>query len=276
MNENLVVTQDLEGSFYNKLHVHKEIQITYIVKGNGSLVVWDSVHSYVSGDLFVIGSDIPHVFKCFDGCKNSHRISIFFTAQTFGADFFEIEQLESIKAFFSLTQNGFRLTNYKADVGQIMRSIPVADKFKKFLMFLELIEKLCRYDKERLTNFISTQGISSSEGNRMRVVLDYVMENFRNIITLEEIAEVACMTPNAFCRFFKERTNKTFFSFLIEMRIEHACHLLKENRDLSVAGVSIESGFKSITNFNRKFKKCKGMTPSEYVQNTSISLQFAS
>ncbi|MFK5973867.1 MAG: AraC family transcriptional regulator [Flavobacteriaceae bacterium] len=276
INENLVVSEDCGDSFYDKLHVHKEIQITYIVSGTGNLVVWDCTHSYGAGDLFVIGSNTPHVFKCYNGCDNSHKISIFFTTQTFGTDFFEIEQLESIKSFFSLTQAGFRLSYYNADVEQIMRKLPAADKLKRFLIFLELIEKLCRYDKKILTGFNVPRSITNGEGNRMRIVLDYVMKNFKKKITLEEVSEVACMTPNAFCRFFKERTSKTFFSFLIEMRIEYACQLLRGNKDLSVAKASVESGFKSITNFNRKFKKYKGITPSMYIRESNNSLPFAS
>lgn len=274
INENLVVREDHGTDFYNKLHSHREIQITYIFSGSGNLVVWDSVHSYGAGNLFVIGSNTPHAFKCFDCCNNSHRVSLFFTHRTFGEDFFEIEQLQDIKSFFTLTQTGFKLSSYNSDIQQIMQDLPSSDKFRKFVMFLELIEKLCKYEKLRFISSVSPRSISNYEGKRLRVVLDYVMENFNKNLTLEEVADLACMTPNAFCRFFKERTDKTFFSFLIEVRIENACHLLKVNKDLSIAGISVRCGFNSITNFNRKFKKYKGMTPSIYLQETSMSLTF--
>lgn len=276
INENLIVQEDYMDSFYDKLHKHKEIQITYIAEGTGNLFVWDCVHSFGPGDLFVIGGNCPHVFKSFNNGLEPYRISLFFTSKTFGSDFFEIAQLESIKSFFTLLGEGFKLSSYKKDIDQIMRRFPTADKFKRFLMYFQLIEKLCRYDKGRLTSFVSPRRISNSEGNRMRLVLDYVMDNFQKNITLEEVSEIACMTPNAFCRFFKQRTNKTFFSFLIDIRIEYACQLLKENKDLSVARAAIDSGFKSITNFNRKFRRCMGMTPSRYIRESNNSVPFAS
>ena len=109
----------------------------------------------------------------------------------------------------------------------------------------------------------------------MQAIFDYVMNNFQNDITLETVSELAFMTPNAFCRFFKQRTNKTFFQFLIELRIEHACQLLAKNEDLSVAQISGESGFKSISNFNRKFKTLKGMTPSTYFNKMNDGMVYS-
>jgi AraC-like DNA-binding protein len=81
---------------------------------------------------------------------------------------------------------------------------------------------------------------------------------------------MAFMTPNAFCRFFKQRTNKTFFQFLIELRVEHACQLLGSKRELNINLISDLSGFNSISNFNKKFKKIKGVTPSKYQQSIFI------
>ena len=78
------------------------------------------------------------------------------------------------------------------------------------------------------------------------------------------------MTPNAFCRFFKQRTNKTFFQFLIELRVEHACQLLSSKRELNINLISDLSGFNSISNFNKKFKKIKGVTPTKYQRSIFI------
>jgi AraC-like DNA-binding protein len=96
------------------------------------------------------------------------------------------------------------------------------------------------------------------------------MSHFQDDITLDKIASLACMTPNAFCHFFKQRTNKTFFQFLIELRVAHACQLIIKDHDLTMADISSKSGFKSISNFNRKFKQLKGSTPSQYFQRQNV------
>ena len=74
------------------------------------------------------------------------------------------------------------------------------------------------------------------------------------------------MTPNAFCRYFKQRTNKTYFTFLNEIRIERACKLLRDKECL-ITEVAEKSGFKYISNFNRKFKEIVGKSPSDYRSN---------
>lgn len=265
LSENLFVQVDQGDIFYDKLHQHEEIQITNIIKGTGKLIVTDSVHQYRPGDIFVIGGNSPHLFQSMERKKgSSHMISIFFTKTSFGDSFFEIPQLEQLSSFFEKSNTGFKLLSKKSSVERIMHKMPKVDKFSRFLFFLKLLKKLCNAETEILASFVYSKRISNNEGQRMQVIFEYVMNNFQNDVTLDTISELAYMTPNAFCRFFKQRTDKTFFQFLIDLRVEHACQLLINSTDLPIAEISDRSGFKSISNFNRKFKKLKGVTPSSY------------
>ena len=98
----------------------------------------------------------------------------------------------------------------------------------------------------------------------MRDVMDYTMQNQHKKISLDSIAEVSAMTKNAFCKYFKKRTNKTYFRFLNELRIENACKLLLSEETLSIPEIADKSGFNNISNFNRQFKSIKQMSPSAY------------
>jgi len=98
----------------------------------------------------------------------------------------------------------------------------------------------------------------------MQTVFEYVMTNFHKSVTLDEIASIANMTKNAFCRYFKVRTNKSFFQFLIEVRIERASKLLANDNELSVIEIAELCGFNNISNFNRKFKEIKHTSPLQY------------
>jgi AraC-like DNA-binding protein len=152
-----------------------------------------------------------------------------------------------------------------------MYQIAAADKFTRFLIFLKLLRQLSITDYEVLTGFVYPKKISVNEGNRMQIVFDFVMNNFQQEITLGTAAAMAYMTPSAFCRFFKLRTNKTFFQFLIELRIAHACSLLTGDNSLPVSEIAARSGFGSISNFNRKFKAIKGVTPTAYFKDSGLS-----
>ena len=272
-DENIFVKIDRGDIFYDKLHQHEEIQIAQIVKGEGQLLMSETVSSYRPGDIFVIGGNSPHLFQSLERQEDSsHMISVFFTKKSFGDNFFNISQLQQIGNFFEKSKAGFKLKRRTPTVDKIMQRMPEVDEFSQFLLFLKLLKILSSSESELLTDYVYGQNISTNDSNRLKVIIDYVMDNFHNDITLEKIADLACITPNAFCHFFKQRTDKTFFQFLIEIRIEHACHLIIKDHDLTMADISARSGFKSISNFNRKFKELKGMTPSQYYRKKNRTM----
>ena len=105
--------------------------------------------------------------------------------------------------------------------------------------------------------------INSEDKYRMEIIFRYVIQKFPYKINLEEIASLVNLTPPSFCRFFKSRTTKVFSTFVNEVRIGNACKMLIENKH-SISQVCYLSGFNYLSNFNRQFKKIKGLTPSEF------------
>ena len=264
LHENLIVQVDQSKAFYNQLHQHTEIQLSLIVEGTGKLIVGDSIHQFKAGDFFAIGSNSPHLFKSDKSQKNVHMISLFFTKDTFGTTFFELSDLEESQDFFENIEDGFQIHSIKNEVNQLMIQFLVSSKLTRVILFLRLLMLLSKADKKPLTNFVYPKGTGLLAGERLQIVFDFVLHHFQEEIKLKTIADMVHMTTNSFCKFFKQRTNKTFFQFLIELRIEHASQLLINHKDFSIAEISERSGFKSISNFNRKFKSSKGIIPSHY------------
>lgn len=264
LNENLIVQVDRSKKFYNTLHQHNEIQLSLIVHGFGKLIVGDSVHQFRDGDFFAIGANCPHVFKTEKSQGRVHMISLFFTPATFGEGFFTLPDLSEIRPFFDFVQDGFQLKGHEHEIGGRLLAFPKASKTTRVILLIALLQELSKADRISLTNFTYPKEIGNLAGKRMQLVFDYVLHNFHKEVKLEVVSNLVHMTPNAFCKFFKKRTNKTFFQFLIELRIEHASQLLRNQEDLSIAEVSERSGFKSISNFNRKFKLYKETIPSHY------------
>jgi AraC-like DNA-binding protein len=122
-----------------------------------------------------------------------------------------------------------------------------------------------------LSSFIYDKKYSDNEGARMRNVFEFTMNNFENDISLDAISEVANMTKNAFCKYFKKRTNKTYVQFLNELRIENACKLLLSNNDHSIVEIAELSGYNNISNFNRQFKVFKNVSPSKFRKTVKFS-----
>ncbi|VAW23972.1 Transcriptional regulator, AraC family [hydrothermal vent metagenome] len=258
--------QNYEGEFfYEKLHQHKEIQISVIIKGEGSYIIGDCVGEFKPSDIFVIGEDLPHVFKRDVAYgKETKMITLFFSKNAFGNTFFSLPEFEHFHSFFDDAVLGFEVLSNKKKLSRILSKINSLSKYEQFTSFLEILNLISKGEKHTLSSLINLKKYAGDEGKRMSDIFQYTMNNYHTEISLQQVSNIANMTPNAFCRYFKQRTNKTFVNFLIDIRIGNACKLLTKNNDLNITEISYKSGFNNLANFNRKFKAIKGVTPSEY------------
>ncbi len=273
VHTSLLVQVDQGEAFYDKLHQHEEIQISCIVKGAGKLVIADSIHPYGTGDIVVIGQNCPHVFQSNVSRQESHMVSLFFTKKSFGEQFFDLPELNQLRGFFERSDAGFLVQSNKAAIGQRILDVSQSYSLDRFLLFIQLLSLLARSEGQVLAGFVYPKKLTPNDGNRMQTVYDYAMRNFQQDINLKTVGSLAHMSPGAFCRFFKQRTNKTFFQFLIDLRIEHACQLLSAAPGYSIAEIAELSGFRSISNFNRKFRNAKGLTPTAYFKKMHDSIR---
>lgn len=261
----LIFQEDKGVLFFDKLHQHEEIQLSLIIEGEGTLIVGDTINYYKPGDVLVIGSNLPHVFKSDTHVnENSHMLTLFFTESSFGSTFFNLEELKELKPFFKRSKQGFKTTSHKTLMIPLFEQLKNASKLERFIKLLELLKLLTKCNYKSLSSFIYDKTYTDIEGYRMRDVFEYTMNNYDKDISLSTISNVANMTKNAFCKYFKKRTNKTYVSFLNELRIEHACKLLLANNDFSIAEIAELNGFQNISNFNRQFKAVKKMSPSGF------------
>ncbi|MFD2101564.1 AraC family transcriptional regulator [Flagellimonas iocasae] len=264
-DEALVYQVDREKIFYGQLHQHGEIQISYIEKGSGSLIVGDSINDYKEGDILVIGGYIPHVFRSdANASDESVMYTLFFDYGSFGKDFFKLADLAPTHDFFTLAEHGMKVLSNKDEIIALFNKLSQQNKVEQIASLLLVINEIAKSETQPLSSFVYRKIYSDDEGKRMSNVFKFAMEHYHEQITLDQISEKANMSKNAFCRYFKKRTNKTFFQFLIEIRIENACKLIVNQPDLSISLICEQCGFTNIPNFNRKFKELKGCTPSKY------------
>ncbi len=267
----LILQVDRGVTFYSSLHSHEEIQISYIVSGEGTLFTGDSVMPYQKGEIIVLGSYQPHVFRSDTQQPTpSHMWSVFFTETSFGDSFFQTEELKSLRRFFTKATNGFIVKRPSKKLVFIFDALMKAKKLDRFIRFMELLQGIQNASYESLSDLPSERRYSDTDASRMRAVMEFTSENFRRKIQLQEVADRAAMTKNAFCKYFKKRTRKSYVAFLNEIRIAEAVRLLTTRSDMSIAEVAENSGFQNLSNFNRIFKLRKNCTPKQYRQNLPL------
>jgi AraC-like DNA-binding protein len=275
-DKTLVVQEEILPHFYQHLHRHEEIQITLIQKGEGTLVVGDSVHKFGPNEIYFIGANIPHVFKSdpsyFDnGCEdNVHAQTLFFNpASGKLASLFELPELKNFSSFFENNYNGFRVpVSAQADIADKILGVKNSSQLEQLLRFFDLLKSLGALDNlSPLASQVVAKANTSYDRERMNNIYAYITSHYNKGLTLAMVAEKAYMTPPAFCRYFKKHTGLTFVSFLSEIRINEVCKKLSAGTYGSVSSVALNCGFTNIPNFNRVFKLVVGQSPSLYMSN---------
>jgi AraC-like DNA-binding protein len=261
----LILQVDQGLSLYEYLHQHEEIQLSYIKEGEGTLIVGDSLNYYQAGDVIILGSNLPHVFKS-DTSKNIASLmhTVFFTKTSFGTNFFGIEELIPLTSFFIKSENGFKISSASVKTTSIFKKLHKASKLDRLILFFQLLKQINSSKYHLLSSFSSNKKYRINEGQRMSAIFEYTINNYHLQISLEVIAQEAAMTKNAFCKYFKKRTNKTYISFLNELRIEESCKLLARKNENSINDIAELCGFRNISNFNRRFKQIKQKSPRDY------------
>lgn len=270
----VVVQEDILPKFYQYLHRHEELQLTYILKGEGTLIVGNYTQPFKEDDIYIIGANEPHMFKggyteqeYADG-KSIHAVHVFFDQHRL-ANFLETPELQEIKKYINSLQGSIQLSEkYAPFIKPEIIKLKDQSGLAKLLSFTSLFDYLAKEVKisKSLTTGISLKKYSESEGIRMNDIFQYTIENFHKEISLEKISAIAHMTPHSFCKYFKKHTRKTYLSFLNEIRINEACKLLLAGTAESISAIAYKTGFNNVINFNRVFKKITEVSPTDYIK----------
>lgn len=257
--------------FYDKLHQHHEIQLMWILESEGTLIAGDYVGRFEPGDLYIVGSGQPHVFRNDNIDEhsislNAASLSIYFDESYLGENFWMLEEMESIRKFLKESSRGFKiLGNTRNKVQTLLDEMVKMQGLDRIVIFLQALQQLAgSTELQPLSVIAPLESYSQSEGKRMNDILHFTFQQSHRKIYIDEVARLAHLSVEAFCRYFKTRTGKTYTNFLNEVRISNACKMMI-NKELSIQDVCYKCGFSNLSNFNRAFKKITGKTPSRYV-----------
>jgi AraC-like DNA-binding protein len=177
---------------------------------------------------------------------------------------------------FEKAKKGLKITGEtKEKISQLLHCLLEASQLDRLIILLQILNILAETQElETISPGYSFSHLNNiSEMERLEKIYSYVMGNFRKNISLEEMASLSNLSVTSFCRYFKKMTNKSFFEFLIEIRISNVCRRILEDR-LPLEIVSSECGFQNVSNFYRHFKKVTGMTPYVYKKRTVSGLKI--
>ncbi|GEP98482.1 AraC family transcriptional regulator [Chitinophaga cymbidii] len=253
-------------------HFHPEYELTWIVKGSGKRYAGSNMADFSDGDLVLLGPHVPHCWKLQPDAKTARSIVIQFTPDFLGNGFFDKAELAGIHQLFHRSGSGIQfIKRTRAAVQeQIKELTEEKNNFKKLIRLLEILQQLAvskeyaLLDQQRLI-----AELSPANQARISPIFAYLVENFRKEISLNEAAAIASMTPNAFCKYFKRITRKTFMETVIEYRINYATQQLIQS-DKTISDICFDSGFGDISHFYKTFKSRMQLSPLHYRQQFGV------
>jgi len=246
-------------------HFHPEIELVYVNKGKGKRHIGNHLSYFNNSQLVLIGSNLPHIGYIDRLTTNGSETLIQFLPDFLGKDFFKIPEMAAIDALFERAKKGIRFNiEIKQRIGAKIEKLVELEGATRITSFIEILNDLATTDDYTLLNangyaFESTH----QDSDKIEMVYKHINKNFKEHISLDEIAELVSMTVPAFCRYFKKTTGKTFTKLVNEYRVVHATKLLAES-NMSITDVSFECGFNNFSHFNKLFKEFTGKSASVY------------
>jgi AraC-like DNA-binding protein len=244
-------------------HQHVEYELILITQGSGLSFIGNFIGDFEPGDIFFLGSNLPHTFQ-----KNRDVITsamiVQFRDDFWGNDFLALPESKSIRKLLVNSCRGYKVNG---KTGEALRSkiemLETAKGFKRIITLCECLDILARSKSLAALSTQEVKPLNDKNRERIDVIFKYTMDRFKEPIQLSTVAKMANMSVPAFCNYFKRTTRKKYIDFVNEIRIGYSCQLLNETEE-SIINVCYESGFNTVANFNRQFLRLKGMTPSRF------------
>ena len=265
------IRHDIEPNFGKIWHYHPELELHYVVRGEGVRFIGDNISNFSSGEMILLGENLPHTWRCHEEYYQQQSgleveaIVIQFLPDCLGKDFIHLPESFLIPKLFDKAKKGMIINGTAREkLIKLLESAPKANQIDKLLLLVNILKVLA--ETEEFTEITSAHAFYQSnetDSLRLNKICSFTLTHYKREITLEEIAAISNLSITSFCRYFRLMTNKTYYDFLIEIRISHACRLLVEDK-FPTDVICFECGFNNVSNFYRHFKKVTGTTPMDY------------
>ncbi len=265
--------RDVMPDINNRWHYHSALELIYVKKGRGTQFIGDSIKNFKDGDVVLLGSNLPHYWRFdpeFFDEKAGEPVDVYaihFKEDFLGKDFLELPENQEIKKVLLQSRQGIQLQGIsKERIASLMPQIIEATGTMRIIKILEVLTEIANCEEKNILVSLGFKpNFLENEKDRIQSIYNYTISNYKNKIELKEIAAVAKISPNSFCKFFKTKSRKTYTQFLNEIRVGQACKLLIEN-DLTVKEICYDCGFYNFTSFHKYFREITGKTPLKYQQ----------
>jgi AraC-like DNA-binding protein len=256
--------------FEFKWHYHPEYELTYILKGNGFRLVGDSHLPFQDGDLVLLGSNLPHTWIGKSDNDIDFEAVVIQFSDEFITRFLDLEETVQLKMLIEKAINGLSFIDLNTEVKVKLMELVNVKGLNRITQLLTVLNQLSQSTYEQLSSNHFQFVLNKESEMRINKVCVYLQNHFKEKITLKQIADLIHLSESNFCKFFKKATGKTYTDYLNAIRINEVCYLLLQS-DKAINEIAFESGFETLSYFNRVFARKKGSTPGMFRKMNKIN-----
>lgn len=249
--------------YYRPLHLHKELELILVLQGKGKVSVENSSFMVSAGDVLLFDSGAAHELS---GGEDGLLLLALQVSRSFCKRF--CPQLRNTRFHATLlsplytneelqTFRQMMISAYRDYVSHTMQGV-----FRCMAYINGMFASLLKNVPYQVLDQAQMENQKKYE-KRMRRILLYLEDHFREPVRLRELAEMEGLTETHLSHFFRDQLNVTFQEYLTRLRVEAAMYLLKTT-DLSVTNISYECGFSDPKYLNQGFRKIAGISPNEW------------
>lgn len=258
---------------YKQYHSHEDYQLMYLQEGKAEITINDVSHIYSPGNILLLGPNLPHKIEAHEGapCKGiliQFKHSLFPQNMENIPDYHFISSLlqKSLGGLLFLSDEGKEHTDQSmqadSQLASVFVSIHLAEGIHRLCLLLSLLDRLGR-KLQTGTTISHLSKVPESLGAIVEKCKRYIKIHYQSDISLPTLSANLGVNDTALCRKFKEKTGETIFQYLIRLRLEAACRMLRNSRH-SISEIAYRCGFNTLPHFNRKFKEMMGVPPKEF------------
>lgn len=248
-------------------HYHDEIEINFILNAKGAKRIVADVSEEIDDiELVLIGSNLPHVWETYRcTSQNIQEVTIQFHKELLDEKFLKRGQLKFMREMLYNSKYGIVFSkNTAIHLKERLLSLHTKQNFDSVIELLSILHDLSIARNSRvLCDETMKSPAVVYNSRRIERVMEYLQNNYDKNIQLSDCANLVNMAEVSFSRFFKNKTGMSFIDTLIQIRISKATRSLIDTH-LTISEIAYNCGFNNISNFNRKFKQLKNVTPAEF------------
>ena len=260
------VRQDLYPRHQSIWHYHNEIELIHVIRGSGTVFIGDRIKGFQAGNTVMIPSHVPHYWLFDEDLPGEEDpidcIVIHFLKDFGSSNFLKAPELSGVRTLLDRSTRGMFIEEAER-LTERFKAVLSNTGLEKLFSLFSLLQRLPAEEPSYLISENYAILNQSDDQARMNNLMSYIRENYKHKIKLLDLAKVADMTENSFCRYFKQRTGKTPVQFINELRIAHACFQLR-NKQMPLKEICYDSGFNNFVSFHKTFKSITGTTPTQF------------